>query len=325
MAELVHKGKSQRQQDARTNLSGILNVAKPRGPTSRDVVNDIRRWSGVRRVGHAGTLDPMAKGVLLVCLGRATRISEYLMRRSKQYRAEITLGVTTDTYDAEGTIVSQVPLANIPSSRQVVEQSLSRFVGEIEQVPPIYSALKQKGKPLYKRARAGEQVVVQPRVVHIESLTVVSWAYPTLTVDVTCGPGTYIRSLAYDLGQSLGCGAYLSALTRQSSGHFTLDDAVSLDVLRDAFAQNSAQEFLYPLDAGLSDFSRVVFRAEEARKLIHGQAIAGTTGQPAASKGTNAPLLWRAYSPEDRFLALVTFDAKQQQWLPRKVFVDRIG
>ena len=212
-------------------LSGILNVDKPPGMTSHDVVDAIRRVSGQRRVGHAGTLDPMATGVLLVCLGQGTRVAEYLMGGRKRYRASVVLGSTTDTYDAEGEVTSSGGLADF--QRAEIETALAGFLGPIEQVPPIYSALKQGGEPLHRRARRGEVVEVRPRPVVIDEIRLLDWESPVVIFEVACSPGTYVRSLAHDLGQRLGSGAYLGSLVRLASGRFALEDATSLERLEE--------------------------------------------------------------------------------------------
>jgi len=178
-------------------ISGILNLDKPAGMTSHDVVVHVRRLLGVRKVGHAGTLDPMATGVLLICLGQATRVAEYLMRSDKVYRAEIRLGVATDTHDAEGKVIKTT---QVTVGEGEVREALASFVGQIEQVPPMYSALKRQGVPLYKLARRGIVVERKPRTVKIHQIKLLDWSPPLVTIEVTCSPGTYIRALARDLG-----------------------------------------------------------------------------------------------------------------------------
>jgi tRNA pseudouridine(55) synthase len=182
-------------------LSGILNVDKPAGMTSHDVVDAIRRLAGQRKVGHAGTLDPMATGVLLVCLGQATRVAEYLMRGRKRYRATVVLGAATDTYDGEGEIVSSGGPTDF--SQEQIQAALAGFVGRIEQVPPLYSALKRDGQPLHRLARQGKTIELESRPVEIEEMSLLDWTSPSLVVELTCSPGTYVRSLAHDLGQRL--------------------------------------------------------------------------------------------------------------------------
>lgn len=298
-------------------LSGVLNVDKPPGMTSHDVVDVVRRVAGQRKVGHAGTLDPMATGVLLVCLGQATRVAEYLMSGQKRYRATILLGTTTDTYDAEGEIVRGGGRTDF--ARDELESALQSFVGHYDQIPPIYSALKRDGQPLYKLARRGERVEIRPRPVEIDALVLLDWTSPSLTIEVACSPGTYIRSLAHDLGQRLGSGAHLACLTRLRSGRFTLDAAVSLQRLEEAFQHGQEGRYLIPLDEALLDWPAIVVGAEDARRVLHGQAIQADVPE----MGEDGNLLCRAYSIEGDFLAIVTFHARTGKWQPKKVFPPR--
>jgi tRNA pseudouridine55 synthase len=291
-----------------------LNVDKPPGMTSHDVVDAVRRVVGQRKVGHAGTLDPMATGVLLVCLGKATRVSEYLMSGRKRYRATIVLGITTDTYDIEGEVVSSG--GQVEWSREEIGAALAGFVGRIEQVPPMYSALKHDGQPLYKLARQGKAVERQPRAVEIDEITLLDWTSPSLILQVTCSPGTYIRSLAHDLGQQLGSGAYLAALVRLSSGRFTLEKAVSLERLEEAFQHGQGEDYVLPLDEALLDWPAMIVGADDAQRIVQGRAVAG---QPPAAEGDGSTLC-RAYSFAGDFLAIMSYHAETERWRPKKVF-----
>jgi len=295
-------------------LSGILNVDKPPAMTSHDVVDAVRRVSGQRKVGHAGTLDPMATGVLLVCLGQATRVAEYLMAGRKRYRATIVLGTSTDTYDAEGQPVTRG--GSIDFERQEVEVALAGFVGSIEQVPPMYSALKRDGQPLYKLARQGKTVERKPRPVEIDEIVLLNWTPPALTLNVTCSPGTYIRSLAHDLGLRLGSAAHLGALVRLSSGRFSLEDAISLERLEEAFEHGQESAFLVPLDEALLDWPAMVVGREDASRIAQGQPLRGSP--PDGNE--QAPVLSRAYSIEGDFLAVMAYQAETGLWRPKKVF-----
>jgi tRNA pseudouridine55 synthase len=292
-------------------ISGILNIDKPQGWTSHDVVAKVRRLSGQKRVGHAGTLDPLATGVLLVCLGQATRVSEYLMRGRKVYRAAVHLGLSTDTYDADGQVTARTPEVNVTLSQ--LEEALSAFVGRIEQIPPMYSALKHRGTPLYKLARQGKTVERKPRPVEIYDVKLLDWSSPVLTIEIVCSPGTYLRSLAHDLGQRLGCGAHLSSLTRLASGHFTLDKAIRLDALSEAFATGRWVELIHPLDEALLDFETITFGSQAERQIRFGQQVQGP--MPSSS-----PSLCRAYSTEGKLIALLQYDAQTGLWQPKKVF-----
>jgi len=286
-------------------MDGILNLDKPKGITSHDVVERVRAVAGQRRVGHAGTLDPMATGVLLVCLGRATRLAEYLMASPKTYRARIRLGITTDTYDAEGQVTEERP---VEATRSDVEAALGRFRGRILQVPPMFSAIKRKGQPLYRLARQGITVEREPRPVEIYELRLTAWEPPDLTLEVTCSPGTYIRSLAHDLGQALGCGAHLAGLVRLASGDFRLEDAVPLEEL----TPERLPEVMLPPDAALRRYPAFHLDQEAARAVRSGRAIAGPPpkGEPLA----------RAYGPDGSFLAVLEYRPDRLVWHPRKVF-----
>ena len=295
-------------------LAGILNLDKPPGVTSHDVVDTVRRLAGQRKVGHAGTLDPMATGVLLVCLGKATRVAEYLMRGRKRYRATIVLGATTDTYDAEGQITSTGE--EVDFTQAEIGAALETFVGSSEQVPPMYSAIKRDGQPLYRLARQGKTVERSPRPVQIDAIDLLAWTPPELSIDVSCSPGTYIRSLAHDLGQYLGSGAYLSSLVRLASGRFTIEDATSLDRLAEAFEHGQEDRYLLAMDEAFFDWPATVVGEEKARKLAHGQAVA--LGLPACDGAEGA--MARAYGPEGDFLAIIIYDPASTLWRPKKVF-----
>lgn len=289
-------------------MDGILVVNKPLGWTSHDVVAHVRRLAHEKRVGHAGTLDPMATGVLLVCLGRATRVTEYLMASDKTYRAIVRLGVETDTHDAAGQVLAAHP---VDADESDVRRVLAGFVGEIDQVPPMYSALKREGKPLYKLARKGLAVERAPRRVVIHEITLRAWQPPDLTLDVRCSPGTYIRSLAHDVGAALGCGAHLSQLTRLASGSFTLDDAVAL---QDLHGLGNLSSLLRPLDAALQGLPPVTLDTGQAQCILTGRAIALGVPERIADRP-----LCRAYDAAGALLAIIVYDPQARLWRPHKV------
>lgn len=290
-------------------LDGILNINKPEGLTSHDVVARVRRVSGQKKVGHAGTLDPMASGVLLLCLGAATRVAEYLMASDKLYEARIRLGITTDTYDAEGRIMDQT---EVTVTRDQVEQELSTFVGKLAQTPPMYSALKHEGTTLYRLARQGQTVVRAPRAVEVYELKLLAWAPPELKLQVHCSKGTYIRSLAHDLGQRLKCGAHLVGLVRLASGSFRIEQAIDMNEMEAAFVASGGAHLLQPVDAALQAFPAVTVDQATETAIAHGQRVE----LPIV---TDAPLS-RAYSADGRLLALLRH-AKQRLWQPHKVFI----
>jgi tRNA pseudouridine55 synthase len=295
---------------------GILNLDKPRGPTSHDIVARVRALTGIRRVGHAGTLDPLATGVLLVCVGRATRVAEYLMAGQKVYRARVRLGITTDTYDAEGRVVAEAP---VEVNHAQVEAALAQFRGPIAQLPPMYSAVKHKGTPLYRLARQGAEVHREPRQVEIFRLELTAWEPPECTLEMTCSPGTYVRALAHDLGQALGCGAHVSALVRLASGDFYLEDTVTLEELAQAAAKGCWPDLLHPIDVALTRFPALHLDADAARRLCSGQMIANGELRMANCEWRRADLA-RVYGPDGGFLALAAHDQETDLWRPHKVF-----
>lgn len=288
---------------------GILNINKPKGWTSHDVVARVRRLPGIRRAGHAGTLDPLATGVLLVCVGHATRLAEYLMGGQKVYRAVAQLGVASDTYDSEGTVTAQAPVP--PYDRQDLQRALAAFVGQIVQTPPPFSAVKQDGVPAYRRARRGEKVELAPRRVQIHSIEIREWEPPHLTIEVRCDAGTYIRSVVHDLGRALGCGAILAALTRLQSGAFTLDDAVALDELA-AAGPGQFERYLYPMEAALGGLTPVPIDAAARQRLLAGQPIPCPAPPPTD--------LGYAREANGDVRAILAYRAGTGLWWPRKVF-----
>jgi tRNA pseudouridine55 synthase len=283
--------------------------------TSHDIVARVRKLLGQKRVGHTGTLDPLATGVLPICVGQATRVAEYLSEGGKAYRATIRFGMETTTYDAEGQVTREGLVA---LTREEIEAILPEFLGEQEQVPPVYSAIKRDGKPLYALARAGEEVVPEPRRVRIDALTVVSWEPPDLTLDIACGKGTYIRSLAYDLGRRLGPGAYLAGLIRTRSGPFTLDQSVTLEELEAALAGDGWRALLHPADEALTDWGAAPLDEEGERRLRNGQPL--SLPPESITAGTAESEMLRAYASDGRFLGILKWDGALSAWRPHKVF-----
>lgn len=290
--------------------AGILNVNKPSGPTSHDIVDRIRRASRVRRVGHAGTLDPAASGVLIVCLGQATRVIEYLMNSKKRYHARIRLGVVTETGDAQGKVVRSIPEIN--TTRAEVEEALTHFRGPVQQVPPMYSALKHEGRALYELARRGIAVERTPRVVEIYDLRLTKWTPPTFQLFVECSRGTYVRVLAADVGEALGTGGHLEQLVRVACGAYALEDAVSLDRAEQTLSGGDWSQILHPLDEPLLDFDAFIVDQEAEIKIRHGRQVDG----PDPLNG----LFSRAYTTTSQFVGLLQYRRELNAWQPRKVF-----
>lgn len=306
----------------RVVLDGILVVAKPPGPTSHDVVALVRRLTGVRRVGHGGTLDPFATGVLPVFLGRATRMVEYHLGDAKEYRASVVFGARSTTDDLDGELTcSDTPAPD----RAAVEAALARFRGLIEQIPPDHSAVHVSGRRAYELARRGDKPELRPRQVTIEGLEVVEWdvsdpACHMAVLQVRCSAGTYVRALARDLGEAIGCGAYLGALTRTASGPFHLEGAHSLDVVREALAWGRAAALLLPADTGLESIARLALPADEVASLVRGQVIRHRGGAlPARGEGAFADLV-RVFDDQDRLVAMARIEGGRIH--PDKVFVE---
>lgn len=240
-------------------------------PTSHDVVQRVRRWSRQRRIGHTGTLDPMASGVLVLCLGQATRLVEYYQGHDKVYTARVTLGATTDTYDALGQVTETHPVGTVTSD--AVEAVLAGFRGEILQRPPVYSALKQGGESLHRKARRGDEVVVETRPATVHRLELLSIAEPNqLWLRVACAAGFYVRSLAFDIGEALGTGGHLSYLRREVAGSFSVDKAHSLAAVEDAARMGRLDSLLLAPGIGL-DLPKVLLAPENAQRLGMGQRV----------------------------------------------------
>ncbi|MFN2615374.1 MAG: tRNA pseudouridine(55) synthase TruB [Actinomycetota bacterium] len=251
-------------------MNGFLVVDKPGGITSHDVIDRCRRLLGVRRIGHAGTLDPMATGVLVVGVGRATRLLRFVESEEKGYVAELTFGTETDTLDATGTVVAEHDASGL--TRASVEQTMESFVGDVEQVPPMASAVKVGGERLYKKARRGEEVERAPRTVTIPTLELLRFENPVAEVRVVCSKGTYVRALAADIGSALGTGAHLSALRRTRVGALDLSHAVALD--------DVSAETLRPMEEAVARYPRLTVGDDAARALVQGKSLppAGIAG-----------------------------------------------
>lgn len=293
-------------------MDGIFNVHKRTGMTSHDVVAAMRRILAQKRVGHAGTLDPAASGVLPICVGTATRVAEYLSESGKAYQATIVFGTATTTYDAEGEVVHVAPTDEL--QRAAVEDALTRFRGQSMQTPPRYSAIKLQGQAAYKRVRAGEDVTIAARPIEITHLQIVHWQPPRLVLDVECSKGTYIRSLAHDLGQAVGCGAHLGGLVRTRSGPFSLAESLTLEELATAHARGTLATSIQPADCALARYPALHLDEATAARVTCGNAFACEL--PLA-----AHTLARVYDPAGAFIAIARWQPGTGLWQPAKVFV----
>ena len=289
---------------ARQPLDGVLLLNKPVGITSNAALQKAKWLLNAKKAGHTGTLDPFADGLLPLCFGEATKFAAYLLDADKHYRAVQQLGVTTTTGDPEGEVLSH---AEVHASCADLAAVLPRFVGEIEQIPPMHSALKHQGRPLYEYARAGIEIDRAPRKVTIRSLDMVECAPPRVVLDVQCSAGTYIRTLAQDIGAALGCGAHLTALTRLGSGGFKLEQAHSLAEL-EALDPAQRHALLLPADCLVAHLPALQLDDAEAEALRQGRSIAHVAAEPG---------LMRAYTTSRTFIGLVNADAGQL--VPRRL------
>ena len=298
-------------------MKGILNILKPPGMTSFDVVGRIRKLLDIRKVGHTGTLDPDAVGILPICVGRATRIIEYMMDDHKFYRARITLGAETDTQDSKGKIIAENPVNNVDSDR--IEEVLSQFRGKIEQIPPMVSAVKHNGKRLYELARKGIEVEREAREVEIYSLKLLDVDLPHFWVDVESSKGTYIRTLGVDIGRELGCGAHLSYLIRTRTGDFDLENSVTLAEIEQAVNEDRVSDILLPVDWAVRSFPKIIAKGRGIKKAKHGNKLQSNDYQKLSDQIQEGDLL-RVYA-EDKFISISKLDDLEEGIIkPVKVF-----
>jgi tRNA pseudouridine55 synthase len=292
------------------SAGGILNVNKPGGMTSRAVVDRVAGMIERAKAGHAGTLDPLATGVLVVCIGPATRLVDWIQRLPKSYRTMILLGARSDTLDADGQVAYQAD-AKVPSPEEV-EAAIVPLVGEVDQMPPEYSALKVRGRRAYDLARAGQSVELAPRRVRIDRISVIHYDWPRLELEVDCGAGTYIRSIARDVGEALGCGGLVETLIRTRIGTFTIDRAVDLDKLSH---ESLVRHLQPPLDA-LADLPRVVIDPDQVAAVANGRKLDSRDfPDPGIPSGEVALL-----DTEGRLVALADANPTEGWIQPRKVF-----
>lgn len=247
-------------------MNGVLNIYKPTGITSFDVVSIVRKISNVKKVGHAGTLDPEASGVLPVCIGKATKAIDYIMGGFKIYETELKLGVITDTYDKEGKILKE---SQVTASEEEIIKAINSFVGEIKQVPPMYSALKVNGKKLYELARAGIEIERQARPITIHDIDIIDIKIPYVKFRVKCSKGTYIRSLCYDIGELLGCGGMMWNLQRTATGEFHIEEAISIEKL----SSDNIKQYIMPIEKIFHGNTKITIEDRFVKFLLNGVVV----------------------------------------------------
>ena len=302
-------------------MDGLILVDKPQGATSHDIVARTRKILGLQRVGHFGTLDPLATGLLLLAVGKATKLFPFYSKEDKVYSGQIRLGFATDTYDALGNPISEEK-TSFPD-RETLAKAMNAFVGEMEQVPPPFSAKKLEGKPLYKWARAKKTILLKPSPVVVHSFDLKDYSPPFLDFESRCSSGTYIRSLAHDLGQSLGCGAHLAKLRRLAVGKHNIRAAHSLEQVERLAQEGKMAEFLLPLEALLQEFPKIILKESGVRELQRGKAMPAENIlkmlepepalHPANREGEE---IYRLFSLEGKFLALAKKIGSQKGLIP---------
>jgi tRNA pseudouridine55 synthase len=301
--------------DQQRAIDGIMLVDKPADWTSHDVVGRMRRITGIRRIGHAGTLDPLATGLLPLGVGQGTRVLDCLSAGDKWYVAGIRLGVETDTYDADGTALQVREWSHV--AEPDVRTALSRLEGEYDQRPPMFSAIKRGGVPLHRLARAGQAVDVPLRRVAVYSITLMELRLPEISIEVHCSKGTYIRSLAHDLGERLGTGAHVTSLRRTAAGRLRLDDARTMEQWERSFEDGTWPARVLPIDTTLLQYPAVILSEGDARRLADG--VAPRIEQPTANQSTSV----RAYGPDGTLYGVVRWLGVERGWKAEKVFVGR--
>ena len=294
-------------------MDGVIVIRKEKGFTSHDVVAKLRGILHMKKIGHTGTLDPDAEGVLPVALGKATRLVDMITDKEKTYEAVMRLGVVTDTQDMSGTVLSQT------TERSVTEEELctvvSSFVGDYMQVPPMYSALKVNGKKLYELAREGKTVERKPRPVHFYEIEILDISFPLVRFRVTCSKGTYIRTLCHDIGEKLGCGAAMESLLRTKVGRFTLDDAITLAQTEEAVQKGIIESKILGIEEILAEYPRVCCTKEGDRLLANGNLLVQALVDAQEKNG------WiRMCSSEGSFAGVYQWDEKRNRYFPVKMF-----
>lgn len=274
-------------------MNGIINVYKPLGISSFDVVRKVKKICKIKKVGHTGTLDPLAEGVLPICLGGATKAVDYIMKDYKVYISTLKLGVITDTYDREGAIISN---KEVKATEEEVKEAILSFIGDIKQVPPMYSALKVNGQKLYDLARQGIEIEREARDITIFDIDILSMELPYVTIEIKCSKGTYIRSLCYDIGEKLGCGAMMWALERTATGAFTKENSVKLDEL----TEENAREKLITVEEVFKNYESVTIDERLQKLLLNGVAVK----DPKFTNNLKEEVIYKIYNEENLFLGI---------------------
>ena len=294
-------------------MDGIINIYKERGYTSHDVVARLRGILHIKKIGHTGTLDPEAVGVLPCCIGKGTKLVDLIADRSKEYEAVMRLGVTTDTEDMTGNILST---SNVDANEEDIRKAVSSFVGEIDQIPPMYSALKVNGKKLYELAREGVTIERKPRRITIEGIDIINIDLPLVTMKIGCSKGTYIRSLCRDIGEKLGCGAAMESLVRSRVGVFNIEDAIKLDEVEKLVDEGKIEDYIKSVDLMFSDIPKVVINEELNKKADNGNSFYKN------ELNVNYEEI-RVYKQDGTFIGIYKYVKGERLYKPVKLFFTR--
>ena len=297
-------------------IDGIINVRKEKGFTSHDVVAKLRGITRQKKIGHTGTLDPDATGVLPVCFGKATKLCDMLTEKEKAYEAVLLLGKTTDTQDISGEVKKECSVEGITQDQ--VRETILSFVGEYDQIPPMYSALKVNGKKLYELAREGVEIERKPRKIQIHRIEIREINLPEVRFEVWCSKGTYIRTLCNDIGEKLGCGGCMSSLIRTKSGIFTLEESKSLDEIETCVREGRIEEILVPIDAMFPDVPKVFVKEGEEKSVYNGNALSKRQLEENTMPQSQERI--RVYQKDGLFLALYRYDSKENRYKVEKMF-----
>ncbi len=294
-------------------MDGIINIYKERDYTSHDVVARLRGILHIKKIGHTGTLDPEAEGVLPCCIGKGTKLVDLIADRSKEYEAVMRLGVTTDTEDMTGNILST---SNVDANEEDIRKAVSSFVGEIDQIPPMYSALKVNGKKLYELAREGVTIKRKPRRITIEGIDIINIDLPLVTMKIGCSKGTYIRSLCRDIGEKLGCGAAMESLVRSRVGVFNIEDAIKLDEVEKLVDEGKIEDYIKSVDLMFSDIPKVVINEELNKKADNGNSFYNN------ELNVNDEEI-RVYKQDGTFIGVYKYVKGERLYKPVKLFFTR--
>lgn len=298
-------------------INGVINIYKEKGFTSHDVVAKLRGILKQKKIGHTGTLDPEAQGVLLVCVGKATKLCDMLTDKDKTYVAELLLGVETDTQDTTGTVLANKP---VDCSLEKIRETIGGFIGGYEQIPPMYSALKVNGKKLYELARQGVEVERKPRKVQIHSIRILEEKLPIIKIEVSCSKGTYIRTLCHDIGQRLGCGGCMDSLLRTKVERFLLEDSVRLQEVEEAVTQNSLSHLLIPVDTMFETLPQVKVKPEFSKLIYNGNRFGREHCEEEESIDIEGRL--RVYDSLGGFVGVYEWNQDSHMYEPVRIFLE---